>query len=181
MLACWLRCYRNTKVKKELWPRVAWNLFLSITRILWVLFLFYSSCQNILLHLLDGCTLVALVPPGLGWVQVATPQLPVEALGWQRILVDLKRVIFDVVKRRGDDAGSVFLDSLQDGFSPSSAEAESRFTAHVHVERTDVIRASLRWLNFQIKRQTKSFQSCTLHWQSHLVCVRSIFWGDITW
>lgn len=41
----------------------------------------YSSCHNILLHLLDGCTLVALVPPGLGRVQVATPQLPVEALG----------------------------------------------------------------------------------------------------
>lgn len=44
-------------------------------------FLFYSSCHNILLHLLDGGTLVALVPPGLGGVQVATPQLPVEALG----------------------------------------------------------------------------------------------------
>lgn len=124
-------------------------------------FLFYSSCHNILLHLLDGCTLVALVPPGLGWVQVATPQLPVEALGWQRILVDLERVIFDVVKGRGNDAGSVFLDPLQDGFSPSSAESQNRFTAHVHVERTDVIRASLGWLNFLIKRQTKWFQMHT--------------------
>lgn len=32
-------------------------------------------------HLLDWCTLVALVPPGLGWVEVATPKLPVKALG----------------------------------------------------------------------------------------------------
>lgn len=44
-------------------------------------FFFIQAIKTFWLHLLDGCTLVALVPPGLGWVEVATPQLPVEALG----------------------------------------------------------------------------------------------------
>lgn len=77
------------------------------------------------LHLLDRRTLVALIPPGLGWIEVAAPQLPVEALGRQRILFNLKRVVLDVVKRRGNDAGSVLFNSLQNGFGPSDLERES--------------------------------------------------------
>lgn len=45
-----------------------------------------------------GCGVLQL-PPGLGWVQVAAPQLPVKALGGQRVLFYLKVVIFDVIKR----------------------------------------------------------------------------------
>lgn len=45
-----------------------------------------------------GCGVLQL-PPGLGWVQVAAPQLPVEALGSQWVFFYLKVVIFDVIKR----------------------------------------------------------------------------------
>lgn len=84
--------------------------------------------RNCGVDLLDWCSLVALVPPGLGWVEVATPQLPVKALGRQRIFFNLKCVVLDVIKWWGDYARSVFFNSLQDGFSPSNMERESHFT-----------------------------------------------------
>lgn len=85
-------------------------------------------CRHRGVHLLDGCTLVALVPPGLGWVEVATPQLPVEALGRQRVLFDLKRVVLDVVERRGDHARSVLFNPQQDGLSPVDVEELGLFS-----------------------------------------------------
>lgn len=67
---------------------------------------------------LDGGAVVGLVPPGLGGVEVATPQLPVEALGRQRILLNLKSVVLDVIERRRDDPRSVLLNSQEDRLSP---------------------------------------------------------------
>lgn len=58
------------------------------------------------------------LPPGLGGVQIAAPQLPVKALGGQRVLFDLKVVIFDVVKGWGDDPFPVLLYSGEHRFSP---------------------------------------------------------------
>jgi hypothetical protein len=46
----------------------------------------------------DGCTVVGVVPPRLGWVEVAAPQLPIKALSRQWILFNLKCVILDVIK-----------------------------------------------------------------------------------
>lgn len=62
---------------------------------------------------------VALCPPGLGWVEVSTPQLPVKALSGQRVLLDLERVVFDVVKGWRHNPRPVLLDSLQDRFCPA--------------------------------------------------------------
>lgn len=64
-----------------------------------------------------GCGVLQL-PPGLGWVQVAAPQLPVEALGGQWVLFYLKVVIFDVIERRRDDPFPVFLDAREDWLRP---------------------------------------------------------------
>lgn len=63
---------------------------------------------------------VVQVPPGLGWVQVATPQLPVEALSRQRILLHLKRVVFNVVERWRDDPRPVLLDPLENRLGPEA-------------------------------------------------------------
>lgn len=63
--------------------------------------------------------MVALCPPGLWWVEVPTPQLPVKALGRQRVLLNLKGVVLDVVKRWRNHSGPVLLYSLQNGFRPA--------------------------------------------------------------
>lgn len=63
--------------------------------------------------------MVALCPPGLWWIEVSTPQLPVKALGRQRVLLNLKGVVLDVVERRRHHSGPVLLYSLQDGFGPA--------------------------------------------------------------
>lgn len=63
--------------------------------------------------------MVALGPPGLWWVEVPTPQLPVKALGRQRVLLDFKGVVLNVVERRRHHSRPVFLYSLQDGFRPA--------------------------------------------------------------
>jgi len=65
-----------------------------------------------------GGSLVVQNPPGLGWVEVAAPQLPVEALRGQRVLLHLKRVELDVVKRGRHHSCAVFLDALQNRFCP---------------------------------------------------------------
>lgn len=62
--------------------------------------------------------MVALRPPGLRRVEVSAPQLPVEALSRQRVLLDLKGVVLDVVKGRRHHAGPVLLDPLQNGLGP---------------------------------------------------------------
>lgn len=72
----------------------------------------------VLICLPDGRRVVALCPPGLWWVEVPTPQLPVEALGGQRVLLDLEGVILDVVKGGRHHAGAILLYSLQDRFCP---------------------------------------------------------------
>ena len=58
-----------------------------------------------------GC-LVAQSPPGLGWVEVTAPQLPVEALRRQRVLLHLERVELDVVKGRRHHTRAVLFDAL---------------------------------------------------------------------
>lgn len=65
---------------------------------------------------------VVQVPPGLGWVQVATPQLPVEALSGQRILLHLEGVVFNVIERWGDDSRPVLFDPLENWFGPEYRE-----------------------------------------------------------
>lgn len=88
-------------------------------RLLPVLLNFIISLHLVVLICLpDGRRVVALCPPGLWWVEVPTPQLPVEALGGQRVLLDLEGVIFDVVKGGRHHAGAVLLYSLQDRFCP---------------------------------------------------------------
>lgn len=82
-------------------------------------------------YLLNRCTFVARVPPGLGGIKVAAPQLPVEALSRQWILFNLKRVIFDVVEGWGYYAGSVLLNSLQNRFSPTDTEEKKGFSLFV--------------------------------------------------
>lgn len=64
-----------------------------------------------------GCV-VAKNPPGLWWVEVSTPELPVEALRRKGVFFNLKGVVLDVVKRRRHHAGPVLLYSLQNGFCP---------------------------------------------------------------
>lgn len=64
------------------------------------------------------------LPPGLGGVQVTTPQLPVKALGGQRVLFYLKVVIFDVVKGGGDDPFPVLLYAGEHRFSPEREEGK---------------------------------------------------------
>lgn len=71
-----------------------------------------------LICLPDGRCVVALRPPGLWWVEVSTPQLPVEALGGQRVLLDLEGVVLDVVKGGRHHARAVLLYSLQDRLCP---------------------------------------------------------------
>lgn len=71
-----------------------------------------------LICLPDGRCVVALRPPGLWWVEVSTPQLPVEALGGQRVLLDLEGVVLDVVKGGRHHARAVLLDTLQDRLCP---------------------------------------------------------------
>lgn len=61
---------------------------------------------------------VVQVPPGLWWVKVATPQLPVEALSRQRVLLHLECVVFNVVERWRDDPRPVLLDPLENWLSP---------------------------------------------------------------
>ena len=58
------------------------------------------------------------LPPGLGGVEVAAPQLPVKALGRQWVLFYLKVVVFDVVKGWGDDPFPVLLNAGEYRFSP---------------------------------------------------------------
>lgn len=74
----------------------------------------------------DGCSVVALCPPGLWWVEVPTPQLPVEALGGQRVLLDLEGVVLDVVKGGRHHSSAVLLYPLQDGFCPVGKENQRR-------------------------------------------------------
>lgn len=86
----------------------------------------YKSAERIYIHkypyfyLPNWSTVVGLVKPGLGWVEVAAPQLPVEALSRQWVLFNLKRVVFDVIKRRRDYACSVLLNSHENRLSPSN-------------------------------------------------------------
>lgn len=61
---------------------------------------------------------VVQVPPGFGWVQVATPQLPVEALSRQRILLHLKRVVFNVIERWRDDPCPVLFNPQENRLGP---------------------------------------------------------------
>lgn len=79
----------------------------------------------------DGRSAVIQVPPGFCGVQIATPQLPVEALSGQRVLLDLKRVVFDIVKRWRYNPGSVFFDSLEDWLSPANIKTIESLTRPV--------------------------------------------------
>lgn len=69
-----------------------------------------------------------LSPPGLWWVEVSAPQLPVEALSRQRVLLDLKRVVLDVVKGGRHHARPVLLYPLQDGLCPAGRHREQHET-----------------------------------------------------
>lgn len=70
----------------------------------------------------DRRRVVALHPPGLWRVEVAAPQLPVEALRRQRVLLDLERVVLDVVERGRHHAGAVLLYPLQDRLRPAGGD-----------------------------------------------------------
>lgn len=69
---------------------------------------------------------VVQIPPGLGGVQIATPQFPVKALSGQRILLHLESVVFDVVERRGDDPRPVLLDPLENRLGPEDDGRNTR-------------------------------------------------------
>lgn len=73
-----------------------------------------------------GGRLVALCPPDLGRVEVPAPQLPVEALSGQRVLLDLEGVVFDVVKGWRHNPRPVLLDALQDGLRPAGHAGANR-------------------------------------------------------
>ena len=77
-----------------------------------------------------GCGVLQL-PPGLGGVEVAAPQLPVKALGRQRVLFYLEVVIFDVVKGWGDDPFPVLLNAGEYGFSPRQGGGGRRLAPSV--------------------------------------------------
>lgn len=70
--------------------------------------------------------MVALRPPGLRRVEVSTPQLPVEALGGERVLLDLEGVVLDVVKRGRHHSRAVLLYPLQDRFCPVGKQNQRR-------------------------------------------------------
>lgn len=74
----------------------------------------------------DGRRVVALRPPGLWRVEVSTPQLPVEALGGQRVLLDLEGVVLDVVKGGRHHSRAVLLYSLQDRFCPVGRQKQTQ-------------------------------------------------------
>lgn len=71
------------------------------------------------------------LPPGLGGVEVAAPQLPVKALGRQRVLFYLKVVVFDVVKGWGDDPFPVLLNAGEHGFSPGQGGGGGRLAPSI--------------------------------------------------
>lgn len=80
--------------------------------------------------------LVALCPPDPGWVEVSTPQLPVEALSRQRVLLDLERIVFDVVKGWRHNPRPVLLDSLQDRFCPAGQARGNRNVLQLFISRS---------------------------------------------
>lgn len=67
----------------------------------------------------DRGRLIALVQPFLWRDDVHAPQPPVVAMGSIGVLLHLKRVVFDVVYGRQDDAGVILLHPGQDGLSPA--------------------------------------------------------------
>lgn len=66
----------------------------------------------------DRGRLIALVQPFLRRDDVHAPQPPVVAMGSIGVLLHLKRVVFDVVYGRQDDAGVILLHPGQDRLSP---------------------------------------------------------------
>lgn len=70
----------------------------------------------------DRGRLITLVQPLLWRDDVHAPQPPVVAMGSVGVLLDLKRVVLDVVYGGQDDAGVILLHPGQNGFSPCARQ-----------------------------------------------------------
>lgn len=93
----------------------------------------------------DRGRLIALVQPFLRRDDVHAPQPPVVAMGSIGVLLHLKRVVFDVVYGRQDDAGVILLHPGQDRLSPCIRQ-------DTQVELIQMLLCRKRWGKKELKK-----------------------------